>query len=143
MKMTNYSSRDMATHAATDLEKSLNTPRPESPFQVGDDQLKAIRELAKIFDAETKISNRDALPTPPDSLMNKKTKITRVEDQTTQTPRVDPDKESKKRENKLPSPIQITPPSEATKKKYTKKLMELVKQRRRATTKETCMTYRK
>ena len=43
MKMTNYSSRDMAIHAAEDLEKDLQTPRPESPFQVGDNQLKAIR----------------------------------------------------------------------------------------------------
>ena len=43
MKMPNYSTRDMAIHAATYLEKSLQTPRPESPFQVGDAQLKAIR----------------------------------------------------------------------------------------------------
>ena len=32
MKIPNYSTRDMAIHAATDLAKSLQTPRPESPF---------------------------------------------------------------------------------------------------------------
>ena len=45
-----------------------------------DAQLKAIRELAKIFDAETKIPNMDALPTLPDSLMKNMTKLSRVED---------------------------------------------------------------
>ena len=65
MKMPNYSTRDMAIHAAADLAKALQTPRPESPFQVWDAQLKAIRELSHIFDAETKIPNRDALPPPP------------------------------------------------------------------------------
>ena len=49
MKMLNYSTRDMAIHAAADLEKSPQTPGLESPFKVGDAQLKAIRELAKIF----------------------------------------------------------------------------------------------
>ena len=71
MKIPNYNSRDMATHAAPDLEKALQTPRPESPFQLGDTQIKEIRELANIFDAETKIPNRDAIPTPP-ILANKK-----------------------------------------------------------------------
>ena len=55
----------MAIHDAVDIEKSLQTPRPESPFQVGYPQFKAKRELANIFDAETKIPNRDALNTPP------------------------------------------------------------------------------
>ena len=55
----------MAIHAAADLKKALQTPRPESPFQVGDAQIKAIRELANIFDSETKIPNMDALLTPP------------------------------------------------------------------------------
>ena len=54
----------MAIHAASDLAKLLQTPRPESPFQVGYAQLKAIRELSQIFDAETKIPNRDTLPPP-------------------------------------------------------------------------------
>ena len=40
-----------------------------------------------------------------------------------------PDEESKNREQKLSSPINTTPPSEATKKKYTKKLKELMNQR--------------
>ena len=65
MKMPNYSKRDMAIHAAADLAKAFQTPRPESPFQVEDAQLKAIRELSQIFDAETKIPNKDALPPPP------------------------------------------------------------------------------
>ena len=54
----------MSIHAAADLAKALQTPSPEPPFQVGDAQLKAIRELSQIFDAETKIPNRDALPPP-------------------------------------------------------------------------------
>ena len=111
MKIPNYSTRDMAIHAAADLSKSFQTPRPESPFQLGDTQLKAIRELSQIFDAETKIPNRDALPPPPDSLMNKMTKLKRVEDQTAPPPRVDPDEESKKIEQKIPSPIEATPAS--------------------------------
>ena len=49
MKIPNYSSRYMAIHAAADLSKSLQTPRPGSTFQVGGSQLKAIRELAEIF----------------------------------------------------------------------------------------------
>ena len=65
MKMPNYSSRDMSIYAAADPAKALQTPRSESPFQVGESQLKAIRELSQIFDAETTIPNRDALPTPP------------------------------------------------------------------------------
>ena len=52
-------------HAAADLAKALQTPRPESHFQVGDAQLKAIRGLSHIFDADTKIPHRDAFPTPP------------------------------------------------------------------------------
>ena len=65
MKIPNYSSRYMTSHAAVDLAKALQKPRPESPFQLGDSQLKSIRELAKIFDAKTRIPNRDELPTPP------------------------------------------------------------------------------
>ena len=60
-------------------------------------------------------------PPPPDSIMKKRTKIPRVEDQTAPPPRVDPDEESENREQKLPSTIQATPSSEATRKKYTKK----------------------
>ena len=54
----------MAIHAAADLAKALQTSRPESPFQVGGDQLKAIRKLSHIFDADTKIQYRDALSPP-------------------------------------------------------------------------------
>ena len=42
-EITNYSSRYTEIHAALDLKKSLQKPRPESAFQVGDSQLKAIR----------------------------------------------------------------------------------------------------
>ena len=92
IKMPNYSTRDISIHDAVYLAKALQIPRPESPFQVGDAQLKAIRELAQIFDAETKIPNRDALPIPPDLLTKKMTKLPRVEYQTSLPPRVDPDK---------------------------------------------------
>ena len=91
MKIPNYSTIDMDIHAAADLAKSLQTPRPESPFQLGDAQIKAIRELSQIFDSDTKIPNRDVLPTPPDSLMKKITKLPRVEDQIAPPPRVYPD----------------------------------------------------
>ena len=64
MKIPNYSTRDMAIHAAADMAKALQTTRPESTFQVEDAQLKAIRELSHIFDAETKIPNR-YVPPPP------------------------------------------------------------------------------
>ena len=57
MILPNYSSRNMAIHYAVDLEKALRTPWTESAFQVGDSQLKAIKELANISDAETKIPN--------------------------------------------------------------------------------------
>ena len=63
--------------------------------------------------------------------MKKRTKLPRVKYQTDPPPRVYPEEESKNREQKLPSPIQATPSSEATRKKYTKKLKELVKQLRR------------
>ena len=93
MKITNYSTRDMAIHAAVDIAKSLQTPMPESTFQVRDAQIKEIRELSQIFDAETKIPNMDALSTPPDLLMKKRTKLSRVEYQIDPPPRVYPDKE--------------------------------------------------
>ena len=77
---------------------------------MGEYQLRAIRELSKCFYAETKIPNRDALPTPLDLLMKKRTKL----------PRVDPDEEYKNMDQKLPSKIQKNPPSAATREKYTK-----------------------
>ena len=90
--MPNYTSRDMAIHAAADLEKALQTPRIESPFQVADTLIKAKRELGKISDAETKIPIRDALTSPPDLLMKKRNKIPRVEDQTAPPTSMDTDK---------------------------------------------------
>ena len=122
IRIPNYSSRDMAIHVAADLAKALQKPKPESPFQVGESQLKSIRELANIFDAETKIPNRDTLPTPPALPTKNITKVPRVEDQMAPPPRVDPYDEYKYREQKLPSPIQTTPPSAATRGEYTKKL---------------------
>ena len=98
---------------------------------MGGSQLKAIRELPNIFDAEIKIPNRDALHTPPDPPMKKRSKFTRMEDQTSPPPRVYPYKESKDREHKLTSPTQTNSTSVATREKYTKNLKELVKQRRR------------
>ena len=110
----------MAIYAAVDLTNSSQTPRPESPFQVGDSQLKAIRELAKIFDAETKIPNRDSLPIHLSQKTNNISKLPKVEDQMYPPQRVDPEKESKYREQKLPIPTQATPPSAAKREKYTK-----------------------
>ena len=43
MKMPNYSTRDMAIHDDEDIAKALQKSRPESPFQVGDAQLKSVR----------------------------------------------------------------------------------------------------
>ena len=43
MKIPINSSRYVSIHSAADLEKAFQTPRPESPFQVGDLILKAIR----------------------------------------------------------------------------------------------------
>ena len=69
----------MVIHAAADMAKALQTPSPEPPFQVGDLQLRAIRELAKIFDADTKILNRYALTTPLALITNKSSKLSRME----------------------------------------------------------------
>ena len=62
--------------------------------------------------------------------MKKSTKLPRVEYKTAPPPRVDKNEESKNREQKLTITIQTTPPSAATRGKYTKILTELVKQRR-------------
>ena len=129
MKVPNYSSRYMSIHAAADLSKSLQTPSPESTFQVGSSQLKSVRELSDIFDAENKIPNRDTLPTPPAPITKKRSKLPKVEDHTSPPPRVDPDDKSKDIYQKLPIPIQATPTSASTREKYTKKSKEPVKQR--------------
>ena len=55
----------MAIHDPAYLLKAIQTPRPESPFKVGESKLRAIRKLANIFDEETKIPNRYALSSPP------------------------------------------------------------------------------
>ena len=70
-----------------------------------------------MLDAETKIPNMDALPTPPALLLNKIAKLTSVEDQTAPPPKVDPDEEYKDRDQNISIPIQATPSSEATRKK--------------------------
>ena len=64
MKMPNYSKRDLAIHSAADLAKALQTPKPESPFQVGDAQLKAIRELSQIFMQRLKYQTGMHCPPP-------------------------------------------------------------------------------
>ena len=51
----------MAIHADADLEKSLQTPRSESTFQVGGTKIKSIRELDKSFDEEIQLPNMYAL----------------------------------------------------------------------------------
>ena len=81
----------MAINAAADLGKALQTPKSESPFQVGESKLKAIMEFANIVDAETKITNKDELtPPPPAPIIKKSSKLPMLEDQTDSTPRVDP-----------------------------------------------------
>ena len=95
---------------------------------MGDSQLKSIGELDNIFDSETIIPNRDALPTSPDLLMKKSSKLPRVEDHMDPTPRVESEKEYKDRDQKLPSKTHATPPSVTKKKRYTKKMKKLVKQ---------------
>ena len=64
MKMTNYSTRDMAIYSTADLAKDLQIPSPESPFQVGDAQLKAIRELSQIFMQRLKYQTGMHCPPP-------------------------------------------------------------------------------
>ena len=54
----------MAIHAAVDIEKALQTPRPESPFQVGYAKLKAIRELSHIFMQRLKSQTGMHFPPP-------------------------------------------------------------------------------
>ena len=49
MKISNYSTKDMAIHADSDQAKALQTPSPESPFQVGDSQLEKLI-LAWVFE---------------------------------------------------------------------------------------------
>ena len=95
----------MAIHADAHLAKALQKTSLESPFQVGDSQIKAIRWLANIFDSETKIPNMDKLPTPLAPLMKKSSKLPKVEYKTAPPPRVDPDEESKDREQKPTIPI--------------------------------------
>ena len=70
-------------------------------------------------------------PPPPVLLIKQSSKLPRVRDQTSPPPRVDPDEEYKEREQKPPNPTHATQPSAATRVKYTKKLKELVQQRRR------------
>ena len=69
MKMNNYSSRDMAIHAAADTEKALKKTLPESPFQVGDSQLKAIRESKNFL--MQKFNSQAGMHYRPPSLANK------------------------------------------------------------------------
>ena len=72
MIITNFIYRYMAVHVAADMAKALKTPCPETPFQVGESQLIAIRGLAKTNYAQIQIPNRDTIPTPPSLLIMKK-----------------------------------------------------------------------
>ena len=49
MKNPNFSSIYMDIHDDADLEKAFQTPIPESFSQVGESELKSIRELSKCF----------------------------------------------------------------------------------------------
>ena len=89
MRIPNFSYRDMAIHSAVDLEKSFQTLCSEARFQVEDCQLKAIRELAKHFDARIQLPNRDVIPTPPALIIKQSSKILRVKYHTASPPRVD------------------------------------------------------
>ena len=62
MKITKFSSIDIAIHGDSDLSMDLQTPLSESLFQLGNSKLKSIRQLAKTFDAAILIPNRDVLP---------------------------------------------------------------------------------
>ena len=50
------------------------------------------------------------MTTPPSPLMKKSSKLPMVENQMAPPPKYDPGEEYKCREQKLPSPIQTTPP---------------------------------
>ena len=120
--MSNFSSSDMAIYAAADMAKALQKPFPESPFHVGESQIKYIRGLAKTFDAEIQLPNRDALPTPtPYPLIKQSSKIPKVKYQTAPPPTMVTYEEYKKRYQKHPNPNQETPLSVATRVKYSKK----------------------
>ena len=119
MKMPNFSSRDMAIYDAADLAKALKTPRSDSPFQVGESQLKEIMEYNKKFDAEIQLSNRDALPTPPYSLIKQSSKLPRVKYQIPPPTRVDTEDEYKEKYQKHLIPNKETPLSATTRRKYT------------------------
>ena len=65
MKMNNFTSIYMAIHVAADIAKALEAPLSESPFKVGDSQLKSLREAEKRFEATFEQPNRDVLPPNP------------------------------------------------------------------------------
>jgi hypothetical protein len=48
-KMPKHLSADAAMHTAKDLIYALKHPQPATPFDIGDEQLKALETLANIF----------------------------------------------------------------------------------------------
>ena len=80
----------MSIHDAEDLAEALQISRPELPFQVGNSQLKSLRELTKNFDAENQTPKKDALSTLPYLIIDHIYKLPRVEYQTFSPPKVDP-----------------------------------------------------
>ena len=63
--MPKLSSADAATIAATELTHALQNPAPAAPFlKLGDEQLDAIKQLAKIFNTSTQQLKSDTHPLP-------------------------------------------------------------------------------
>lgn len=61
--MPKLSSADAAMQAAQDLIRALEQPHPATPFDIGDEQILALRQLADIFASATAPSKR--CPEPP------------------------------------------------------------------------------
>ena len=91
----------MAIHTAAYLKKSLQTPLSELPFQVGDFQIKAIREFAKKLMQQ--FSSQTWMHYPPTPALFKKqsSKLTRIKYHKVPTTRVDTDEKLNK-DNKHP-----------------------------------------
>ena len=81
-------------------------------------------------------------PTPP-PLKKQSHKLSRVKYQRSPLPRLDPDKDTKKIDQTPPTHTQETPPSVATRLKYTKKQKNLCKNATVLITQEINMTYLK
>jgi hypothetical protein len=76
------SSADAAMHTANDLITALEKPHPTTPFNIGNEQVRALRQLADIFSNATKPL---AAPTTTAKSVEPAPAL-RVEDQTQETP---------------------------------------------------------